>query len=253
MMTNKLLILITWLLCCQAQGQAVISQGKIKYECKMNMHRKLDKFSQNNEWVEGLRKRMPKYYLANFDLYFNVTESYYTKSKEQPEQDDKAFSWFKPENDANVVYKNLDSNILIMSKSLFETKMLLQDSLPTATWKITNEYRKIANYNCRKATTIIMDSLYIIAYYTDAITTTSGPETVNGLPGMILGVVVPRLHTNIFATSVEANTNITDKIVKPTKGTAMNFKKAEEMISKIGKNWSDNNKEDKLMIWGYLW
>jgi GLPGLI family protein len=34
--------------------------------------------------------------------------------------------------------------------------------LPVFKWKIHDEYREIANHNCRKASTIIFDSLYII-------------------------------------------------------------------------------------------
>ena len=48
-----------------------------------------------------------------------------------------------------------------------------------------------------------MDSVYVIAFYTDQITTTGGPESFNGLPGMILGVAIPRINTTWFATKLE--------------------------------------------------
>jgi GLPGLI family protein len=48
----------------------------------------------------------------------------------------------------------------------------------------------IAGFNCRRANAMIMDSIYVVAFYTDEILTTGGPESFSGLPGMILGVAL---------------------------------------------------------------
>ncbi len=49
-----------------------------------------------------------------------------------------------------------------------------------------------------------MDSIYVVAFYTDEILTTGGPESFTGLPGMILGIAIPHEHVSWFATKVEA-------------------------------------------------
>jgi GLPGLI family protein len=49
----------------------------------------------------------------------------------------------------------------------------VEDSIPNIQWKITNEHREIAGYNCRKAVGKIMDDVYGI--YTDDITISGGP------------------------------------------------------------------------------
>jgi GLPGLI family protein len=87
------------------------------------------------------------------------------------------------------------------------------------------EYREIAGYNCRKAATIVMDSVYIIAFYTDEIPVSAGPESFNGLPGMILGIVIPRMNLTYFATKVETLQPTEKEFVLPEQ------KKASRLLS----------------------
>ena len=49
---------------------------------------------------------------------------------------------------------------------------------------------------------MVMDSIVVIAFYTDEILTSGGPESFNGLPGMIMGLAIPRLHTTWYATKL---------------------------------------------------
>lgn len=103
----------------------------------------------------------------------------------------------------NTVYQNLDNN---ESQSVFElagSNILVKDELMDVKWKITNEYREIAGYECRRANGVVLDSVYVVAFYTDQIPMSAGPGTIHGLPGMILGFVVPEQHFNIYATEVK--------------------------------------------------
>ena len=63
-----------------------------------------------------------------------------------------------------------------------------------------------------------MDSVYVIAFYTDQITTNGGPESFNGLPGMILGVAIPRINTTWFATKLELVEVKPQDLAAPLKG-----------------------------------
>jgi len=47
----------------------------------------------------------------------------------------------------------------------------------------------------------------VVAFYTDEILVKGGPESFNGLPGMIMGIAVPRLSLTLFATKIELNNN----------------------------------------------
>jgi GLPGLI family protein len=44
----------------------------------------------------------------------------------------------------------------------------------------------------------------VVAFYTDEIIPSGGPESFTGLPGMILGVALPHQHLTWFATKVQA-------------------------------------------------
>ena len=81
-------------------------------------------------------------------------------------------------------------------------------------WRLTNENRVIAGFNCRKAVAKIFDSVYVFAFYTDEILIPGGPCSINGLPGMILGVTIPRLFTSWIATKVTL-TGVDENIITP--------------------------------------
>jgi GLPGLI family protein len=86
-------------------------------------------------------------------------------------------------------------------------------------WKLVpNETREIAGFNCRKAQAVIFDSVYVFAFYTDEITVSGGPMGIHGLPGMILGITIPRMFTSWIATKLQVNGVKTNIIVPPTKG-----------------------------------
>ena len=60
----------------------------------------------------------------------------------------------------------------------------------------------------------IFDSVYVFAFYTDEILISGGPCSINGLPGMILGVTIPRLYTSWIATKVMV-TGVNESEIKP--------------------------------------
>ena len=72
--------------------------------------------------------------------------------------------------------------------NLFGDRKTVKDEIVKRTWKITERKRNIAGYSCRRAIWSKNDSTRIYAWYTDQITSSTGPETFNGLPGTILGL-----------------------------------------------------------------
>ena len=131
---------------------------------------------------------------------------------------------------------------MIAQKPVFEETFLVEDSLPKVTWKITADTRNIAGFECRKAVGIIDDSVAVFAFYTDEILVTGGPESLQGLPGMILGLGVPRLHTTWFATRVEVN-GVNMGVVKPaTKGKKLSRQEMIGQLDDVLKNWGSYGK-----------
>lgn len=130
----------------------------------------------------------------------------------------------------NIVYSDFNTRKYIGQKQIFEKTYLIEDSLRVAHWKITNDFRNIAGFNCRRATTIIMDSVFVVAFYTDEIMISGGPEGINGLPGMILGLVINRLHSSWYATKVEVVPENKLNISPPIKGEKTSNKKLKEAL-----------------------
>jgi GLPGLI family protein len=50
------------------------------------------------------------------------------------------------------------------AKQIVGTNFVVEDSIPNIQWKITNEHREIAGYNCRKAVGKIYDDVYVFAF-----------------------------------------------------------------------------------------
>ena len=97
---------------------------------------------------------------------------------------------------------------------MYGSNLNVEDSMPVIEWRLTNENRIIAGYNCRKAVGKIMDSVYVFAFYTNEINISGGPCSINGLPGMILGVTIPRMYASWIATKVTLN-NVDLTGIKP--------------------------------------
>lgn len=104
-----------------------------------------------------------------------------------------------------------------------DEKLIVKDSLQDVTWRFTDEFRTIAGFECRRVNGATKDSLYLIAFYSEEIPVSGGPVLTGGLPGMILGLVIPEMHINYWATEVKF-TN--DQISNSWKD-----KKAKEMTS----------------------
>lgn len=100
-----------------------------------------------------------------------------------------------------------------------------------------------------------MDSVYVFAFYTDEITLTGGPVSVNGLPGLILGLTIPRLYTSYMATTVTLSGVSKEKVKVPTAKkylTTAAFKK--DIHSRI-KEWisEDDDEDSKQWTNQFLW
>jgi GLPGLI family protein len=225
------------------EAQQLILQGKIHYERKENLHKL---FTEENEWTNEFKKQLPKYRIDIFELSFNTKRSLY-KMEQEFEGNSNILDWFNVAK-SNIVSQNIENQKVQAQKVVYENTYQINDSLPKITWKLHNEYRTIAGFSCRKASTIILDSVYIIAFFTDEIPVSGGPESMNGLPGMILGLVVPRLNTTWFATRVD-HVSVSDEslVFYPKAKKKINtIKTFLDELKLATKNWG---KESGDIIW----
>lgn len=114
---------------------------------------------------------------------------------------------------------------------------MVKDSVRKITWKITDETREIAGYTCRRANALVMDSIYVVAFYAIQIPVSGGPESFTGLPGMILGLAIPHENITWFATKVTDMTVDPKAMVMPKKGKPVTGKQLRETLAELMKNW----------------
>ena len=216
----------------QLSAQAIfLTKGKIEFEKRTNVWAEM-----TGSFAEELKKSIPQFKTSYFDLAFANNKSIYKPGRESNDKPTPFFS--SPAND-NVVYSNFATDQSIAQKAIFEKTFLIQDSLRHAEWKIKNDFREIAGFNCRRATTIIMDSVFVVAFYTDEITVPGGPESFSGLPGMILGLVINRVHTSWYATKVETVPIDPNSIIPPAKGDKISEAQLKEELKKLMKTWGE--------------
>lgn len=231
-----LIIAITFLAASSRSQTIFIKKGKIEFERKTNTHR-LYFTGETDSWAEEFKKLIPQFKTDYFDLIFTEDKTLYKPGKE-PEVQKTGF--FESPATENVVYKDLNQHTSVSQKQVFESQFLISDSIRALKWKLEPETRTIAGFECRKAITRICDSVVVVAFYTDEIVPSGGPESFSGLPGMILGLAVPRLYTTWFATKIEIiNDSDEKKIAPPAKGKKATQKEMVGNIHAAIKNWGD--------------
>jgi GLPGLI family protein len=198
---------------------------------------------ENDSWYQSMMAEMPKFNVSYFDLTFNRSRSLYKPGREV-ESRGKTYGT-EPASD-NMVYTDLVSKKVKAVKQIYEDKFLVQDSMRKIQWKIKDELRTIANFKCRKAVGVICDSVYVVAFFAEDIAASSGPEMFGNLPGMIMELAIPRLHTTWVATHIELMSPADADFTMAEKGKKVSSKQLFETIQYSLKDWGK---------WGtrYIW
>lgn len=237
------------LLAFNANAQQFISKGTIEFEVITNVKKTMG----TSFWAEQLKDQMPTFKTSYFNYTFADNKSIY-KFDHYDEKKAKVPDFLRRGEEDNEWYYDFTTGFTNIQKNLWGTVLNLKDSVNQIQWKLTNESRLIAGFNCRKAVGKILDSVYVFAFYTDEITITGGPCTINGLPGMILGVTIPRLYTSMIATKLMViDVNISS--IKPI--TAKKYYSAKELKAildeKVKDFGSDQDEDSKSWINQMYW
>ncbi|SFH29505.1 GLPGLI family protein [Pedobacter insulae] len=228
-----------------AQNKRFSTQGLITFEKKVNMHalikemiRKNPKDSYLPMFFEEYQKKQSQFNVLKSTLAFSNNQTLFTPIEPETNTND-FFGGFGAAQQNNVIATNTIAQTSIAQKKVYEETYLVKDSTRKINWKITNEIRNIAGYDCRRANALIMDSIYVVAFYTDEIPVSGGPESFTGLPGMILGVALPYEHITWFATSVVDQPMADNKLKAPTKGKPLTNAGLSKTLKEALKNWGD--------------
>ena len=127
----------------------------------------------------------------------------------------------------NINYGHLDKCLFIFIKNSNKGNLIIE-SKKNYSWELTNEFRTIAGYECRKAILKKESNpkLDYKVWFTPQIPVAFTPVRYYGLPGATLAIKTPLKY--IYAKEVEFTGNVTIK--KPNDGKKMSF---EEYVEKI--------------------
>jgi GLPGLI family protein len=233
-----------------SNAQQFVDKAVIEFEVSTN----LKKTMSNDSWDEMMKDNLSDLKISYFNYTFANNKSIFKFDRWSPKT--RIPKYQKAADEENNWYFDFNTGMMNMQKQIVGTNFVIADSIPKIEWKITNENREIAGYNCRKAIGKIMDNVYIFAFYTDDITISGGPCSINGLPGMILGLTIPRLYTSYIATKVDVSlTNPAD--IKPiTAKKIYDLKELNTLIVERTKDWfsygedkEENKRQKNIFLW----
>ena len=207
-------------------------EGKVTYERTMQMQIRI-----NDD--DHIASMMPKSRTDKFEMSFGNNQSLY-KHIEEDQQDEFGGNGMQirmvgPGMD-DIIYCNYDKGAKVEQRELFGKKFLVADSIRKLNWKLSDDTKTIAGFNCRKATAQRMgkrmsmninngvmekkeinDTTNIVAWFTTDIPVSAGPEVPGQLPGLILALDMNDGRMTYVATSVVAKVDLAS-IKEPTKG-----------------------------------
>lgn len=229
---KKLLFLWIIFFAGNLHAQQFIKSGKIEFEQRVNNN----KVFGDDFWGQMFKDKVPPFSVSWYDFMFDNDKAIYKFDR----LDERTkLPWNNSDNDEdNIWYSDYSSGTFADQKNVFGDMYLLNDSLMNIHWRLSpNETREIAGFLCRKATGIIFDSVYVFAFYTDEITISGGPMGIHGLPGMILGITIPRMYTSWIATKLDLAGFDKNKIAEPQKGKKKKATDLEQTVKKATSDW----------------
>jgi GLPGLI family protein len=195
-------------------------QGKITYEEYIEFEIELP------PEMAAYADMMPTEQRTMMDLFFNANESMYKASPIVETAEENPFEENGMEVNIRIntggedahTYFNQEEAIMLRAENVMGKKFLVTGERNNPGWKIAGNQKEILGYQCLEAT-LEMDSTTITAWFTPEIPVAVGPGEFNGLPGAILGLVVPMEDTELMITATEISLgDYNAEIIRPTKG-----------------------------------
>ena len=250
---KKIITLIAiCLFIAKVNAQVFIDKATIEYESTQNIKKNMG----SGAWQESMAEKMPALQTSYYNLTIADNKSVFKFDRIKDKE--KFPEWFA--RDVKTVWFNdFNTGKMSQEKDMIGTVVNVEDSIAKMEWRLTSESRVIAGFNCKKAVSKIFDSVYVFAFYTEEITVSAGPASINGLPGTILGLTIPRLFTSWIATKINV-TNVDVSALKPfTAKKPYTNASLRKFIDERSADWwegddekEENKQQKNRFIWGML-
>ena len=163
----------------------------------------------------------------------------------------------------DAVFCDFEKGRKVETREFFDKKFLITDSIRSGNWKLSDETKTILNHVCRKASSQrigkrmmmtmdngkmerkeIDDTSTIVAWFTNDILVSAGPEMQGQLSGLILGMETNNGRTVYTALEISPKADIA-AIKEPTKGKKVTpdefTKERNKMMDEMEKNNQGGN------------
>ncbi|MEP6673541.1 MAG: GLPGLI family protein [Ferruginibacter sp.] len=209
---------------------AQVKEGVITYEQKIDMYRRIPEDNAQ------LRSMMPQFRTSKYELQFADSQTLFKAAEEEPDmtQQNNGGVVMRFGGAENEYYRNFSKKWAVEKRDLMEDSYLVEDSIHSLVWKLEDaETKTILGYPCKKASGKSERGNDIVAWYTEEIPLSGGPDQFNGLPGMILCIDANKGEIVFTATVINKKVDA-KKIKAPAKGKKISSadfaKKQKELL-----------------------
>lgn len=165
-------------------------------------------------------------YSTRMILQFSPQKSTYTYGEDY---ELRQYSWRKEDFivQNNFAERSIEHIIESMGKTY-----ILRDTLVAPKWRVMNELREILGHMCMKAVTEdTLKNQQIVAWFAADIPVPSGPELLNGLPGLILAAEINDGHVYIEAEKINlGEPEEPIKLPRKLKGREVNMAEYDNLL-----------------------
>lgn len=224
-------------------SQEFIQEGRVIFERRTNLEKRFSE-EDKKRWMRNTDLSKPQ--IDKFELIFNDTAALFRPILEDAPSGMSDWLTMK-----NTSFQNKNQGIRKQSFSFFGTTVLLEDVIRARDWRMTESKRNIAGYDCRQAVWEANDSTRIYAWYAEELIPSFGPETFNGLPGIILGLAVEDGGVVYFAKEIKVKKADFEDIPK---GKKKDWYTEEELRALIKERFTSfGSAADRLMNDVFMW
>jgi len=233
---------------------AQVKEGKIVYERTMQLQIRI------NDDNPAFQNMIPKERKDKFELFFTEGKSLWQGVEDDGQSDETSFGdsgggmrmVIRVPGSDDIAFHNITESKKVDQRELGGKSYIIADSIKKMSWKVAGETKVVLGHNCMKATTQrmqesfrmsvdngeakrekVMDTMNIVAWFTNEIPGSFGPDTYQGqLPGTILEIDVNNGRTSFKAIEISPKADVA-KIKEPSKGkkvTAEEFAKEREKL-----------------------
>lgn len=158
----------------------------------------------------------------------NEAAQFKPKDENQSDKPIKLYFTVPPVKDTigNLLLWNKKTDSIFVHENMTKEYVNTAEKTPVINWVITDETKKIKEYNCHKATTHFRGRNYIV-WFTTEIPIVDGPWKFKGLPGLIVDLADDKKQVRIYAEIIEypSSTTVPNILFNTISGKWVNIAK----------------------------